>query len=48
MGVGTLDWLGLLGPFVVYLLALVVYYVWEGRREQRLREQFAEGGGGRE
>jgi len=38
----TLDWIGLVGPFVVYLLLLVVYYVWEGRREKRLREEYAD------
>ncbi|MFC3958077.1 hypothetical protein [Halovivax cerinus] len=39
---GTLDWIGVVGPFTVYLLALVVYYVWEGRREERLREEYAD------
>ncbi|CQH53766.1 uncharacterized protein HHUB_2003 [Halobacterium hubeiense] len=39
MAVSTLDWLALVVPFVVYLLALAVYYVWEGRRERRLREE---------
>jgi len=48
MAVGTLDWVALVVPFVVYLLALVVYYVWEGRRERRLRERHASGGGGGE
>ena len=28
------------GPFAVYLVLLVVYYVWEGRRERRLREEY--------
>lgn len=36
----TLDWLGLVVPFVVYFVMLVVYYVWEGRREERLREEY--------
>ncbi|AAG19341.1 MULTISPECIES: hypothetical protein [Halobacterium] len=40
MAVGTLDWIGLFAPFVAYLVALVVYYVWEGRRERRLRERY--------
>ncbi|AGB16802.1 hypothetical protein Halru_2215 [Halovivax ruber XH-70] len=38
----TLDWIGLVGPFAVYLVLLVVYYVWEGRREERLREEYAD------
>ena len=33
----------LFGPFAAYLLLLVVYYVWEGRRERRLRERYEEG-----
>lgn len=41
-GLSTLDWLGLVVPFVVYLAMLVVYYVWEGRREERLREEYSE------
>ncbi len=32
----------LFGPFAVYLVLLAVYYVWEGRRERRLREQYEE------
>ncbi|WP_336036801.1 hypothetical protein [Halobacterium yunchengense] len=39
---GLIDWAGLVVPFVVYLLLLVVYYVWEGRREKRLRERYRE------
>ena len=39
MAVSTIDWLALAVPFAVYLLALAVYYVWEGRRERRLREE---------
>ncbi|WP_232688404.1 hypothetical protein [Halobacterium zhouii] len=42
MVVNTLDWVALVVPFVVYFLMLIVYYVWEGRREQRLREQYDE------
>ncbi|GGN23586.1 hypothetical protein [Halarchaeum nitratireducens] len=30
----------LFGPFAVYLAMLVVYYVWEGRRERRLHETY--------
>ncbi|WP_435101525.1 hypothetical protein [Halarchaeum sp. P4] len=30
----------LFGPFVVYLVMLIVYYVWEGRRERRLHEKY--------
>lgn len=36
----TLDWVGLVVPFVVYFVMLVVYFVWEGRREERLREEY--------
>lgn len=36
----TLDWVGLVVPFVVYFVMLVVYYVWEGRREERLRDEY--------
>lgn len=32
----------LFGPFAVYLLLLVVYYVWEGRRERELRARYEE------
>ncbi|MFB6082512.1 MAG: hypothetical protein ABEJ67_06790 [Halanaeroarchaeum sp.] len=39
---GTLDWIGLVVPFVVYFLMLVVYYVWEGRREEQLRDRYEE------
>ncbi|MFW5896040.1 MAG: hypothetical protein ACOCUA_01505 [archaeon] len=38
----TIDLIGLVVPFVVFFVLLVVYYVWEGRREQRLREQYEE------
>jgi hypothetical protein len=40
MGLSTLDWLGLFVPLFVYLTLLVVYYVWEGRRERKRREQY--------
>lgn len=39
---GTIDLVGLVVPFVVYFIMLVVYYVWEGRREQALREEYNE------
>ncbi|GAB7094191.1 hypothetical protein JCM30237_13430 [Halolamina litorea] len=39
----TLDWLGLVGPYAVFFLMLIVYYVWEGRRERALRERYEEG-----
>ena len=32
----------LFGPFAVYLALLVVYYVWEGRRERKLRARYEE------
>ena len=38
----TIDWIGLVVPFVVYLIMLVVYYVWEGRREEQLRDRYEE------
>jgi hypothetical protein len=41
-GITTIQWLGLVGPFLLYLLGLGIYYVWEGRRERRLREEYAE------
>jgi hypothetical protein len=40
-GLSTVDWLGLVVPFAVFLTMLIVYYVWEGRRERRLRERYA-------
>ncbi|MFC4549119.1 MULTISPECIES: hypothetical protein [Halorussus] len=43
MAMSTLDWLGLFGPYAVFFVMLVVYYVWEGRRERELRERFEEG-----
>jgi hypothetical protein len=39
---GTLDWLGLVGPYAVFFVMLIVYYVWEGRRERTLRERYEE------
>lgn len=39
---GTVDLIGLVVPFVVYFIMLIIYYVWEGRREQRLREEYKE------
>jgi hypothetical protein len=36
----ALDWIGLVVPFVVFFVMLIVYYVWEGRRERRLREEY--------
>ncbi|KYH27627.1 hypothetical protein HAPAU_02950 [Halalkalicoccus paucihalophilus] len=36
----ALDWIGLVIPFVVFFVMLIVYYVWEGRRERRLREEY--------
>jgi hypothetical protein len=38
----TIDLLGLVVPFVVFFLLLVVYYVWEGRREEQLRDEYEE------
>ncbi|WP_224268735.1 hypothetical protein [Haloprofundus salinisoli] len=40
LAMSTLDWVGLVGPFVVFFVMLVGYYVLEGRREKRLREQY--------
>lgn len=45
-GLSTIDLLGLVGPFVVYFVLLIVYYVWEGRRERRLRRRYDEQRGG--
>ncbi|MFC4357370.1 hypothetical protein ACFO0N_05330 [Halobium salinum] len=39
-----LDWVGLVGPYALFFVMLVVYYVWEGRREKALRRQYREGG----
>lgn len=41
-GLSTLDWIGLVVPFVVFFIMLVAYYVLEGRREERLRQQYGE------
>ena len=38
----SVDLVWLFGPFVVYLVMLGVYYVWEGRREKRLQAQYEE------
>ncbi|MFC7201179.1 hypothetical protein [Halospeciosus flavus] len=39
----SVNLLLLFGPFAVYLVMLVVYYVWEGRRERRLHEKYGTG-----
>jgi len=39
----TLDWLGVVGPYVIFFTMLITYYVWEGRRERRLRQRSEEG-----
>ncbi|WP_224449402.1 hypothetical protein [Haloprofundus salilacus] len=36
----TLDWIGLVVPFVAFFAMLIGYYVLEGRREQRLRAEY--------
>jgi hypothetical protein len=41
----SVDLTLLFGPFVVYFVLLVVYYVWEGRRERRMRERYESEGG---
>ena len=38
----TLDWLGVAGPYAVFFVMLIVYYVWEGRRERALRAEYEE------
>jgi len=38
----TLDWLGLVAPYTVFFVMLLVYYFWEGKREQKLRERYDE------
>jgi len=45
-GMSTLDWFGLIVPFVVFLTMLVVYYLWEGRRERHLRTKYGGDDGG--
>jgi hypothetical protein len=37
-----LDWFGIIGPYAIFFVLLIVYYVWEGKREQRLRERYEE------
>ncbi|WP_327052501.1 hypothetical protein [Halomicrococcus gelatinilyticus] len=39
-GMSTVDWLGLVVPYVVFFAMLIAYYVLEGRRERRLSEQY--------
>ncbi|AOW80144.1 hypothetical protein HTSR_0960 [Halodesulfurarchaeum formicicum] len=41
-GLGLIDWLGLVVPFTLYFIMLWVWYVWEGKRETRLRKEFEE------
>lgn len=41
-GLGTIDWIGLVVPFVVYFILLWVWYFWEGKREKQLRKQYEE------
>ncbi|WP_306052561.1 hypothetical protein [Natronococcus wangiae] len=43
----SVDLIRLFGPFAVYLVMLVAYYVWEGKREKRLRQQYEEAEYGR-
>lgn len=43
VAMSLIDWVGLIGPYVVFFALLIVYYVWEGKRERRLREQYTEG-----
>jgi len=38
----TLDWLGVVGPYTAFFVMLLVYYVWEGRRERAIRDRFQE------
>ena len=41
-GLGTTDWIGLIVPFTLYFIMLWVWYFWEGKREEKLREQYEE------
>lgn len=41
-GLGLVDWLALVVPFALYFIMLWVWYVWEGKREKRLRTEFEE------
>lgn len=38
----SVDLVWLFGPFVVYLVMLGVYYVWEGKREKQLQKRYQE------
>lgn len=38
----TIDWVGLVGPILFYVVSLAVYYIYEGKRERRLRSEYGE------
>lgn len=38
----TVDLLGIVGPIVFYVVSLAVYYVYEGKRERRIKEEYEE------
>ncbi|WP_276301374.1 hypothetical protein [Halorussus lipolyticus] len=38
----AVDWFGLIAPYAIFFVLLVVYYFWEGKREQRIRERYDE------
>ncbi|UPM44382.1 hypothetical protein [Halocatena salina] len=40
--INVIDWIGLVGPYIVFFGMLIVYYVWEGKRERRLRKRYTE------
>ncbi|WP_254544025.1 hypothetical protein [Halomarina pelagica] len=40
MQMSVIDWIGLIGPYVLFFLMLIAYYVLEGRRERRLRREY--------
>lgn len=37
----TIDWIGVLGPIAFYIVSLITYYVYEGRREERLKDKYS-------
>ncbi|SFS67090.1 hypothetical protein [Halostagnicola kamekurae] len=39
---GSVELVWLFGPFAVYLVMLGVYYVWEGKREKKIRNRYEE------
>lgn len=38
----AVDLLGIVGPIVFYIVSLAVYFVYEGKRERELEEEYGE------